>query len=128
MANLKNITELPLAESAEGLNLIVNDNGAAKQIPASAVGGNSGVFVMDLTTLTPPDFRNTDYGNTVKEALLNGQIVFVYDGTYYFNVAAFRIRETTTGEVYLHIFGHMQDTTGLVGSAMAGYPPLLITL
>lgn len=38
MANLKNITDVPVAESAEGLNLIVNDNGVAKQIPASAVG------------------------------------------------------------------------------------------
>lgn len=37
MANLKNITELPVAESADGLNLIVNDNGTAKQIAASAV-------------------------------------------------------------------------------------------
>ena len=37
MANLKNITELPLAESTEGLNLIVNDNGAAKQIEANKV-------------------------------------------------------------------------------------------
>lgn len=36
--NLKNITDLPVVESAEGLNLIVNDNGAAKQIAASAVG------------------------------------------------------------------------------------------
>lgn len=41
MANLKNITELPVAESAEGLNLIVNDNGAAKQIAASAVGAQA---------------------------------------------------------------------------------------
>ena len=39
MANLKNITELPVAESAEGLNLIVNDNGAAKQIAANSVVG-----------------------------------------------------------------------------------------
>ena len=39
--NLKNITELPVAESAEGLNLIVNDNGAAKQIAASAVGAQA---------------------------------------------------------------------------------------
>jgi hypothetical protein len=39
MATLKNITELPLAESAEGVNLIVNDNGAAKQIAVGAVGG-----------------------------------------------------------------------------------------
>ena len=38
MANLKNITDLPVAESAEGLNLIVNDNGAAKQISADSVG------------------------------------------------------------------------------------------
>lgn len=38
MANLKNITELPVVESAEGLKLIVNDNGAAKQVAASAVG------------------------------------------------------------------------------------------
>lgn len=41
MSNLKSITELPLAESAEGLNLIVNDGGAAKQIPASAVGAQA---------------------------------------------------------------------------------------
>lgn len=41
MANLKNITELPMAESAEGLNLIVNDNGSAKQIAASAVGAQA---------------------------------------------------------------------------------------
>jgi len=41
MANLKNITEVPMVESAEGLNLIVNDNGAAKQIAASAVGAQA---------------------------------------------------------------------------------------
>jgi hypothetical protein len=41
MSNLKSITELPLAEFAEGLNLIVNDGGAAKQIPAGAVGAQA---------------------------------------------------------------------------------------
>lgn len=41
MANLKNIVNLPVVESAEGLNLIVNDNGAAKQIAASAVGARA---------------------------------------------------------------------------------------
>jgi hypothetical protein len=41
MANLKNITELPVAESADGLNLIVNDNGVAKQIAASEVGAQA---------------------------------------------------------------------------------------
>ena len=47
MANLKSITELPVAESAEGLNLIVNDNGAAKQIAASAVGAQADWAEMD---------------------------------------------------------------------------------
>ena len=36
---LKNIAELPVVNSAVGLNLIVNDNGSAKQIAASAIGG-----------------------------------------------------------------------------------------
>jgi hypothetical protein len=51
MANLKNITELPVAESADGLNLIVNDNGVAKQIAASEVGGSGGgAYVVDGAT------------------------------------------------------------------------------
>jgi hypothetical protein len=50
MANLKNITELPLAESADGLNLIVNDNGSAKQIAASAVGAQADFAVTDETS------------------------------------------------------------------------------
>ena len=40
MASLKNIAELPVAESAEGLNLIVHDNGVAKQIPVDMVGSS----------------------------------------------------------------------------------------
>lgn len=47
MANLKNITELPVAESADGLNLIVNDNGVAKQIAASEVGAQADWNIMD---------------------------------------------------------------------------------
>jgi hypothetical protein len=50
MANLKNITEVPVAESAEGLNLIVNDNGAAKQIAASKVGAQADWAETDETS------------------------------------------------------------------------------
>lgn len=50
MANLKNITDLPIAESAEGVNLIVNDNGAAKQIAASAVGAQADWNVEDVSS------------------------------------------------------------------------------
>ena len=50
MTNLKNITDLPVAESAEGLNLIVNDNGAAKQIAAGAVGAQADWAETDETS------------------------------------------------------------------------------
>lgn len=50
MANVKNITELPVAESADGLNLIVNDNGSAKQIAASAVGAQADWAETDETS------------------------------------------------------------------------------
>ena len=72
MANLKNITDLPMAESSEGLNLIVNDNGAAKQISANAVGVKSWndledkPFIYDLVVSTEVnnDGRtNLIYGN-----------------------------------------------------------------
>ena len=49
MANLKNITDLPMAESTEGVNLIVNDNGAAKQIPANEVGAQADFLEEDET-------------------------------------------------------------------------------
>lgn len=83
MANLKNIVDLPVAESAEGLNLIVNDNGAAKQIAAGAVGAqadwtetdeNSPAFVknkpveewdLDLTINIPWDAEASEQGTPV---------------------------------------------------------------
>lgn len=37
MAGLKSITDLPMAESTSGVNLIVNDNGVAKQADLNAV-------------------------------------------------------------------------------------------
>jgi hypothetical protein len=69
MANLKSITELPVAESAEGLNLIVNDNGSAKQIAASAVGAqadfavtdeNSPAFIKNKPEVVQADWAETD--------------------------------------------------------------------
>lgn len=73
MANLKNITDLPVAESAEGLNLIVHENGEAKQIPASLVGAQSDfavtdesnpAFIKNKPTIAQPDWnaRENDSG------------------------------------------------------------------
>lgn len=50
MANLKNIADLPVAESVENLNLIVNENGSAKQIASSAVGAQADFAVTDETS------------------------------------------------------------------------------
>lgn len=69
MANLKNITELPVTESADGLNLIVNDNGVAKQIAASKVGAqadwnvedeNSPAFVKNKPVIAQTDWNQND--------------------------------------------------------------------
>lgn len=75
MANLKNITELPVAESAEGLNLIVNDGGAAKQIAASAVGAQADWA--ETNENSPAFIKN----KPVEELDLNIEVV----GSYYEN-------------------------------------------
>lgn len=68
MANLKNITELLMAESADGLNLIVNDNGAAKQIAASAVGAQADFAMADETSpafiKNKPEIAQADWTET----------------------------------------------------------------
>lgn len=73
MANLKNITELPVAESADGLNLVCHENGVAKQIPASAIGSSEVVkstpYVIDSEAYT--------YGDDALNAILNGQQVLI---------------------------------------------------
>ena len=94
MANLKNITELPVAESAEGLNLIVNDNGSAKQIAASAVGAQADWAVTDNTnpsfiknkpTLPPaPAQTNWDEQDTTSLAYMQNKPF--YDTREYGNI------------------------------------------
>lgn len=72
MVNFKNITDVPVVESAEGLNLIVNDNGAAKQIAASAVGAQADfnvtdeshpAFIKNKPEVVQADWAETDASN-----------------------------------------------------------------
>lgn len=95
MANFKNITDLPVAESAEGLNLIVNDNGSAKQIAADKIGvGGSGGGEPDMVIRAgallgdenPSSYSvdATEYEN-VCEKMKRGEfvnVVGVYDYMY----------------------------------------------
>ena len=80
MVNLKNITDVPMAESAEGLNLIVNDNGAAKQIAASAVGAQADWNETDETSpafiMNKPEALS---GGAVTYTMTNG---YIYYGKY----------------------------------------------
>lgn len=81
MANLKNITDLPVVESAEGLNLIVNDNGAAKQISASAIRGTSNWDELE----NKPFFDTREYGDiklTFDGDITGKEIIEVEPGVY----------------------------------------------
>ena len=72
MANLKNITDLPVAESAEGLNLIVEDNGSAKRIAAGAVGAQADFAVTDETSpafiKNKPEVAQADWNQNAPSA------------------------------------------------------------
>lgn len=92
MANLKNITELPVAESADGLNLIVNDNGVAKQIAASEVGAQADWAETDETSASfvknkPDNVLTYDKNNPPAGVNASGvftgwpDLVIRYDGT-----------------------------------------------
>lgn len=91
MANLKNITDLPVAESAEGLNLIVNDNGAAKQIAAGAIAlQNVNPLMVEIITSTPGFYGSTENSinksfEEIKQALLAGQPTQVWVKNSQFN-------------------------------------------
>lgn len=75
MANLKSIIELPLAESADGLNFIVNDNGSAKQIAASAIGTTGTVSVKSEPYVI--DSEAYTYGDDALAAVLEGRQILV---------------------------------------------------
>lgn len=91
MANLKNITDLPVAESSKGLNLIVNDNGAAKQISANAIGnvktvnsvepddnGNVNIEIPEGFSGSWNDLEDKPF-DEVETVLFEGEIVFSED-------------------------------------------------
>lgn len=106
MANLKNITDLPVAESAEGLNLIVNDNGSAKQIAASAVGAQADWAVTDENS--PAFIKN----KPVEEWDLDLNIIISYDAD-------------SDGMVPIHTINHIIDFTAFKEKIVSGINPKL---
>ena len=75
----KNLSEInTVAEPAEGTTMMGFENGVPIQMPMSAVKGSGGVFIINPDD---PEYSTTDtaYGNKVKEALLSGKSVWLYD-------------------------------------------------
>lgn len=109
----KNLSEInTVAEPAEGTTMMGFENGVPIQMPMGAVKGAGGVFIINPDD---PEYSTTDtaYGNKVKEALLSGKNVWVYnmlpastttnarpyDMQTYEQIAAFAISEDTKGHI-----------------------------
>lgn len=105
-----NPNTIPVTE-AESVEVLCLENGALKRKAGKFANE---VFIID-STADDYDLTSTDYGNTVKEALLRGDRVFYYDGTYYWLVIAFGVYESTTGDVILNVYASgYASTTGAV--------------
>ena len=74
----KNLSEInTVAEPAERTTMMGFENGVPIQMPMSAVKGSGGVFIINPDD---PEYSTTDtaYGDKIKEALLNGNMVWQY--------------------------------------------------
>lgn len=75
----KNLSEInTVAEPAEGTTMMGFENGVPIQMPMGAVKGSGGAFIINPDD---PEYSTTDtaYGNKVKEALLSGKSVWIYN-------------------------------------------------
>lgn len=73
------------AEPADGTTVMGFENGVPIQMPMKAVKSGGGVFIIDTTSSS---YKPTDpvYGDEVKEAVLTGKSVWIYDGDVYFSI------------------------------------------
>lgn len=111
----KNLSEIDtVAEPAEGTTMMGFENGTPIQMPMKAVKGSGGVFIINPDD---PEYSTTDtaYGNKVKEALLSGKNVLVYnmlpastttngnpyDLQVYDQIFSFAIGEDTKGHIIM---------------------------
>lgn len=70
------------AEPADGTTVMGFENGVPIQMPMKAVKSGGGVFIIDTSSNS---YKPTDpvYGDEVKEAILTGKSVWIYnDNTY----------------------------------------------
>lgn len=109
----KNLSEIDTVEAlADGTTMMGFQNGVPIQMPMSAV--KRGVFIINRDD---PEFSTTDtaYGNKVKDALLNGKNVWLYnmlpattttnkrpyDLQAYIQIGDFTVGEDTSGHILM---------------------------
>lgn len=125
----KNLSDVEtVAEPADGTTVMGFQSGTPIQMPMSAVKGGGGVFVIDPDD---PEYSETDpaYGDKVKEALLAGKQVYLYEtldtgSDYpnsiqrgYFNLHSFTpssyLDHANGGELWLRFFVGLYIETNL---------------
>ena len=124
MANLKNITELPVASSADNLNLIVNDYGTVKQIAAAEIKTKteSKPLILDAN-LSDHYSGHSEAGDEALEAIKTGRPILVRvpnakDGNYVVNYSPIYMYQVPTDGMYLYLFylrDEKQDLSALLG-------------
>lgn len=111
----KNLSEIDTVEApADGTTMMGFQNGVPIQMPMSAVKSGGGVFIINRDD---PEFSTTDtaYGNKVKDALLSGKNVWLYnmlpattttdelpyDLQTYIQIEGFAVSEDTSGHILM---------------------------
>ena len=117
----KNLSDAAkIQEPSETTTLMGFENGELVQLPANSIKGNSGVFLINRDD---PDYSTTDtaYGDKIKEALLEGKPVWMYqnvpsttttvgDTEYYNLVCRFEVAALTNGGFALRVYTSASST------------------
>lgn len=125
MANLKNITELPVTNFTEGLKLIVNDNGATKQLSVTeikATAVNNKPLILDAN-LSDYYGGHPEMGDAALEAIKIGRPILVKvpnakGSGYVVNYSPIYMYQIPTDGMYLYLFylrDEKQDLSALLG-------------
>ena len=124
----KELNEIPAQEKpTDDTNIIALENGVPVQIPFSSMMGSS-IFVIDATA-DDYDNTNVEYGNSIKEAMLRGDTIYVYLDETYISVFAFSIVESTDGSLQLNVYpSAVPNTSGLALNSGVKFIPFSITL
>lgn len=126
MANLKNITELPITNFTESLKLIVNDSGVTKQLSVTEIKATSDMEAKPLildAELSDYYGGNPEMGDAALEAIKTGRPILVKvpnakGGNYVVNYSPIYMYQVPTDGMYLYLSylrDEKQDLSALLG-------------